>query len=365
MVKDEMTINKNTLGDKKIHIEILRIIAIVLVLFHHTHWKGFMLFLKRDGFTGMIYLFASILCEVAVPIFFMISGALLLKKEESIKEILLKRVLKFIVILFAITTIYHFYDVKFNNRSVGNFQTVVNSFMKNSASGALWYMYSYIAMMIMLPFFRNMVKNTNVKQYIYLIILNLFFVGFLPIISFSLSNGKYYYTNTFNIVIATTMSIFFFIMGHFFENVVDKSFYKLKNCLWLSVAAIAVLVVCSALTRKRLDLGLGFADSTTQGFHYTLVAIPTFSIYVWVKYICMNMKEHKRIKSVISWCGQCTFGIYLFERILRERTLIIFDWFDKFLPCIVACGFWIFVMMIIGIAVVSVIKLIPGIRKWI
>lgn len=356
---------QKTSNDKKIHIEILRILAIIFVLFHHTSWRGFVLFLHRDGFTGAIYLFMSILCEVAVPIFFMISGALLLKKDESIKRILLKRVLKFIIILFAITTVYHFYDVFFNNRELGNFQTVLNAFMTNSASGALWYLYSYIGLLVMLPFFRNMVKNTTTKQYIYLIILNLLLVGILPIVSFTLSNGKYYYTNTFSIVIATSMSLFFFLMGHFFENVVREDFYKLKNCIWLSVAALMALIICSLLTRKRLDLGLGFADSTTQGFHYTLVAIPTFSIYVWIKFIFKHLKERKWFTVVASHMGQCTFGIYLFERILRERTLFIFDWLDSFLPCILACGLWIFIMIAIGTTIVSFIKLIPGIKKYI
>lgn len=352
-------------NNRKIHLEILRILAIIFVLFHHSGWRGFVLFMSRDGFVSAVYLLMSILCETAVPIFFMISGALLLKKDESIKEVLLKRVLRFIIILFAITTVYHFYDVLFNNKALGNFQTVLDAFMTQSASGALWYLYSYIALMVMLPFFRNMVKNTTVKQYIYLIILNLILVGILPIVSFTLSNGKYYYTNTFSIVLATSMSIFFFLMGHFFENVVDDAFYKLKNCIWLSVAALMVLIICSLLTRKRLDLGLGFADSTTQGFHYTLVAIPTFSIYVWVKFIFKHIKERKWFRVIVSHIGQCTFGVYLFERILRERTLYIFDWLNGFLPCIVACGLWIMVMLTIGTAIVSLIKLIPGIKKYI
>ncbi len=352
-------------GNRKIHLEVLRILAMLFVLFHHSNWRGFMLFLYRDGFSENVYLFMSILCEVAVPLFFMISGALLLKKQESIKDILRKRILKFIIILFAITTIYHFYDVYFNNKGVGDFQTVLNAFMTNSASGALWYLYSYIALMVMLPFFRNMVKNTTIAQYIYLITLNLILVGFLPIISFALSNGQYYYTNTFNIVMATSMSFFFFLMGHFFENVVSESFYTWKNCIWLSVAGLMAILICSFLTSKRLELGLGFADSTTQGFHYTLIAIPTFSIYVWIKFIFQHFKESKWFTLTVSHIGQCTFGVYLFERILRERTEFIFDWFDRFLPCILACGLWILVMFIIGTAVVSLIKLIPGIKKYI
>lgn len=356
---------QKTGSNKKIHLEVLRILAIIFVLFHHSNWRGFMLFLHRDGFTGAVYLLMSILCEVAVPIFFMISGALLLKKDESIKEILQKRILKFVIILFAITVIYRFYDAFFNNKPLKDFETVLNAFMTNSASGALWYLYSYIGLLAMLPYLRNMVKNTTVSQYLFLIVLNLLLVGVLPIVSFTLSNGKYYYTNTFSIVLATSMSFFFFILGHFFENVIDEGFYKLKNCIWLSIAALAVLIICSLLTKRRLALNLGFVDSSSQGFNYTLVAIPTFSIYAWVKFIFKHFKEPLWFHRIVSHIGQCTFGIYLFERILRERTLFIFDWFDSFLPCILACGLWIFAMVAIGTVVVSLIKLIPGVKKYI
>lgn len=350
---------------RKIHLEILRVLAIALVLFHHTNWRGFMLFLYKDGILGFVYLFMSILCEVAVPIFFMISGALLLKKDERISDILSKRVFRFIIILFAVTVIHHVYDVLFNDKDLGSFMTVLNAFITNSASGALWYMYSYIALLLMLPFLRSIVKNATVTQYLYLITLNVLMVGILPIAPFVLSNGKYYYINTFNIVLATSMNLFFFLMGHFFENVLDENFYKLKNCIWLSVAAVAVIVVCSLLTLKWLDLGKGFADSTSSAFHYTLVAVPTFSIYAWVKYLVSRFKSPAWLNATYSHFGACTFGIYLFERILRERTVFIFDWLNVYLPCMVACGLWVIAMVLIGTAVMSVIKLIPGVKKYI
>ena len=129
--------------NRKLHLEVLRILAIMLVLFHHTEGRGFVLFLQREGFSRSIYLLLSILCEIAVPIFFMISGALLLKKEESIKDILCKRVLRFIIVLFAITVIYRFYDLLVNDKPTGGFMGIVNAFVNNAASGALWYMYSY------------------------------------------------------------------------------------------------------------------------------------------------------------------------------------------------------------------------------
>lgn len=74
--------------EKKLHLEFLRIIAIMLVIFNHTGEKGFLLYtIARDSVLYEFYLFSSIACKVAVPLFWMISGALLINKEESISVI--------------------------------------------------------------------------------------------------------------------------------------------------------------------------------------------------------------------------------------------------------------------------------------
>ena len=349
-------------GRRKLHLELLRVIAIILVLFHHTEWRGFMLFLYCDGLKSDIYLFMSIACEIAVPIFFMISGALLLKKDDRIKNILLKRLPRFIFVLFAISAIYYIYDVLFNEKAWGGFMGILNAFMNNAASGALWYMYHYIALIMMLPFLRSIVKNATKQHYLYLIALNLFLVGILPMLSFFLTDGKYYFINTFNVVLATTMSFFFFLMGHFFENVLDEDFYNIKNCALLSAAALVAIIACVFLTQKWVPLR-GFADSTSKGFHYTLVALPTFAIYAWAKFLFKNITVSKWVAATISQFGQCTFGIYLFERILREQTMFIFTWLDSYLPTMVSSCIWVVAIVIIGTSFMSILKLIPGVKK--
>ena len=75
-------------GAKKrlLSLDFMRIFAILLVIFNHTDNRGFYRFLTDDPGTFLYWfnLFFSILCKAAVPLFFMISGALLLNKEESI-----------------------------------------------------------------------------------------------------------------------------------------------------------------------------------------------------------------------------------------------------------------------------------------
>lgn len=64
---------------KKIHLEIIRVIALVCIMFNHTGDRGNSVYLYTDGkLTFMISLIGDILCKIGVPLFLMVSGALLL-----------------------------------------------------------------------------------------------------------------------------------------------------------------------------------------------------------------------------------------------------------------------------------------------
>lgn len=76
--------NQKTNTEKNIrkqHFDFLRIIAIFMVLFNHTGTNGFVLFtIARESKLYIFYLFFAIFIKMAVPLFFMISGALLLPR---------------------------------------------------------------------------------------------------------------------------------------------------------------------------------------------------------------------------------------------------------------------------------------------
>ncbi len=88
--------------DKKIHLEILRIIACFFVIFIHTGKTGYVLFIEREigSLEFWIYEFISVFSNFAVPIFFMISGAIMLgREEESLKKLWKNRILKIFIAL--------------------------------------------------------------------------------------------------------------------------------------------------------------------------------------------------------------------------------------------------------------------------
>ena len=187
---------------KKVHIELLRLLAIYFVIFNHTGNQGYLFFVKQvNSLLYFPYMGFSILCKVAVPIFFMISGALLLNRNETLKELFLKRILRMIIILVVTSVPYYVWLHSDEGMNISSFLSYIYS---ESATTALWYLYSYIGLLLMLPFLRKMVMNLSEKEYIYLFVGNIIFVGILPCVEFLLWNNGIKLNESFSVTLFTT-----------------------------------------------------------------------------------------------------------------------------------------------------------------
>ena len=131
--------NKLRHPKRLLHLDLLRLMAILFVIFNHTSDRGYFLFADSIG-TGLYfpYMAASVLCKVAVPTFFMISGALLLPKQESLGKLFYKRILRMVVVLVLISVPYYLWLHRAEGLSLSSFLTYIYG---NSASTSLWYRY--------------------------------------------------------------------------------------------------------------------------------------------------------------------------------------------------------------------------------
>ena len=178
-------------NNKILYLEILRILAAFFVIFNHTGINGFFLFSKYGVNTITFWLgaFFSIFCKFSVPMFFGISGILLLNKEESIKDIWKNRILKVFITLILISTLFYCYDVFYAKTETFNLITYIKKLYTNGNNIVLWYLYGYMAFLICLPFLRSIVKHLEDKHYYYLIIIAILFNGIIPIIEWLFFKG--------------------------------------------------------------------------------------------------------------------------------------------------------------------------------
>ncbi len=348
-----------------VHLELMRIIAIYLMLFNHTGTDGFFLFSVSEGSRLYpIYLFMSIGCKVAVPLFLMISGALLLGKEESISNVYRKRVLRILIVLVCISLLYQIYYCIRSGESF-SLSSFLTTLYSSRLSTALWFLYVYLALMMMLPLLRRLAQGLKSNEYIYLAIMSIIFVGVIPILQYRLGQNSVTINASLRGALFTATSIVYFLMGYFFEHVLPEKYYTVKNaCIGIVISLIAI-GICCYMTVYRADITGICTENDSQQFHESLIAIPTYTIYFCIKMLFMKVQIPEKIQRSIQIVGGATFGVYLLEGILRNETRPVFTFLQPYIHTMPACLIWILVAFALGFVIVLLLKQIPGLKKFI
>lgn len=341
--------------DKKIYLEIIKITALILVIFNHT--SGYWVFTTTSGkITYLISIFMSHLCKIAVPLFFMCSGALLLGKEESIGNVLKKRVFRYAVVLLLFS-FANYLRRPFDEQGILHYLLYFGKTVyTEQVVRPYWFLYSYLAVLIMLPILRTIVRGAKKELYIYLAALQFLFVGVLPVIG-HVTGGKYYCNMD---IVLVSANIFFFIMGYYFEHVISEAYEKAGKYAYMGILfSVFILILCCILQYWNYRI----TGSYTQVFYDELIAIPAFATFFWLKYIFIRCNVSQKCRTLILFLGSNTFGVYLLEDWIREKTAFIYDhlYFKIFeLP---AALVWIVAVIIIGNIITFILKKLPIIRR--
>ena len=138
--------------NRKTYLDALRVLAAFLVIFNHT--EGFHLFLEQaaDGSAASwLRVMLSVFTKINVPVFFMISGALLLGREESYGVLLRKRVARFLSVLVLFSLVIYL-DRNPESRDMSDF---VYGLFSGEINLSYWFLYAYLGMLLALPFLRK------------------------------------------------------------------------------------------------------------------------------------------------------------------------------------------------------------------
>lgn len=337
-----------------VYLDILRIIACLGVIANHTN-----IILKRAGIAiasvsraeltgGILYM---VLCKMAVTLFLMISGVLLLRKIDSYKKIF-QRILRIGVVILVFS--FGYYMVGDYAHTAADFLKTVT---KTNVTTAFWYLYLYLGILVMLPVLQRMVRNFRKADYWY------FFFFALGICSFSFITD---YNAHFSLpVFATSVGIV--LLGYYLDNFVDLEKYNFKFFMAAGLAAFILIVgFLYAYTKRGVMNG---SDTAYRLIVYDNVFYVALSILVFlmVKYTvskCLAKKESSA--KIISFAGSCTFGIYLFSDYIISLLMPVFEkWADTsdvyILLIVILLDMAVFVA---GLLVTALLKQLPVVKRF-
>ncbi len=305
---------------KSLYIEFLRVLCIWLVMFTHSATSGFSLYLtQQDSAWFPLYLLVPFWVKTAVPIFFMISGALLLGKDEPISVVFRKRVWRFAQILFLFSLLNYFYLYAWPERSASPARFFSILYTSTMAT-AYYFLYLYIGFLLMLPLWRAMVRNLTNTHYLYLIGLNLFFVGLVPIVSFLIFRGQAEMNYFLNPLLAVSEPSFYFIIGYWIEHVLPDAWLTKRNLGRLFVAALLGTAAAAVMTYYRGAVAGGLTEAVSTRFYDSFLVLPSCFVYCAAKYFFRTHTISDFGKRALIFLGSLSFGVMLFEEITRSLT---------------------------------------------
>lgn len=299
---------------RKIHLDILRILACFFVIVNHFDF-GFFNYtdLPAGSISYWVSLFISVFCKFSVPLFFMISGALLLRKEESIKDLYENRVFKMVTSLFMASFIYFVFEKYIIKSDIAFSKIYTNEMLYH-----LWYIYAYIAYLMLLPFLRIIAKRLNESLFQYMLSIFIFIVAIIPTLELLFFNNAYHvnYSLTY-----TPLAINIFVMplvGYYVEHILDVKKYRNTKRM--------VLLLCVNFSCILLSMYCSYVDpACRQGVSQTYIncfsAINAMTIYIYVKTYYANIDTPSYAEKALRY-SVCTFGIYVLHMIPMRLILV-------------------------------------------
>ncbi len=344
--------------ERRADYDILRLIAIVFVVYNHTDRRGYALFLT-DGCHGINYMLSLVMasvCNIAVPLFFMVSGGLLLSRNESLSHVMKKRTARILAVLLLFSGILYGFWYIWGNLSTPGLSDFLTRLWSQGVSIPYWYLYAYLSLMLLLPFLRPMVQHMSDALFPYLFILHVILQGVLPAIGLVFNLGMLHS----NLVVATAEpTVFYFIFGYYLACRAPWDHIKGQHLALLWIAAAAALVLMSLLLR--MDVAKN-GDITVDAQMFFTV-FPALAVYASVHQYCLKHPLPDKPRRLLCSLGPCVFGVYLLEGILRHYLSPVYTLLQPRLHVLPACGIWVLSVVLSGLAITALLKRLPLFRR--
>lgn len=290
---------------KKAYIENLRVIAMVAVVITHIGSTAATDFPDSYKMTwgGVFYSSIVNIMHFAVPIFFMISGALLLNpaKDIPLNKLIKKYIVKYVGVLFVFGWGYAFIEEIFVNRVV-SLSVFLNSWynmLQGKSWAHMWYMYELVGIMLCVPILRLIARFFEDSERTYIIIVAILFLCILPLIS-NLSGMK------FGVSFAMgNVYWFYMLLGWWIECEQIKIPLRIAKC---SIPICMILLILTAYIKVMHSLDLGFAAYSSP-----IILFYAVSIFSFMKEKNRNVQiiSKQRISKTVEKLSFVSFGVYL------------------------------------------------------
>lgn len=352
--------------NRKPYLDLLRILALFMVVFNHAalispvrEYSGHAMY--------WVILLADECCKMAVPLFFMVSGALLLHREEPLSVLFRKRVLRFAVLIILFVGGQLFFASCISGMGWSWMRFLTSCFTGNiysyiTAAHAVWFLYGYLGMLLLLPILRPMAQNMKNSHFILLMALQLACLVILPAISALVAGETDFFLNSFLPFadgvyppFCWTHCIFYALLGYFLEHRV-QILPSNRGLAALGAASVLSLLIGCVTIHSTLD-----GNIDLNPFLKNFLMVPSCFLFLSARRYCGGANLSTGVQRIVTTCAGGVFAGIMLENIIRLLLL----------PHIYACtghGYAATCLAVLLVILVSLafgvgLKYIPGLGK--
>lgn len=296
--------------------DVLRILAVLAVVMIHVAAPV----VKKSDVQSIDFIWGNIfhgITRIAVPVFLMLSGALMLdenKKISSKKIFHSAGMMFFVLVVWSLVYAVFFYvAIPLIHGSQISFKNFINAFIYGHYH--LWYMYMIVGLYLLIPVLRTFVKKENKKVIQYFLVLSAivgFAVKFLNFFLMEYVVEKDWLTPFVDKFEFGFISVYltYYIAGWYIANFEIKKVHRI--CLYI-VGGLSLLITLFATHFYSQD-----GENVQSVFHSNnIITVLLYSIafFTFFYYLFKN-KKFEKTKGMLINLSNLTFGVYLIHVIV-------------------------------------------------
>lgn len=323
-----------------VYYDFLKLIAAIMVVFYHLGIID-MAYSQNELYIPNINRIIMNLCQVSVPLFFMVNGAILLNRDMTTKTMIKKSIKMLIIYIFwskIIGGILNVINLSSENISINSiFRCMVIS------DYSLWFLRTLSILYIIYPFIKWLYNNRN-KLYLAILLIGLFIFPFLYnylIIVFKILKITLYNLDSLpRTGVFTLYSILYFIAGGLLANYLrlkkDSNAIKKNNIVFASLFIIGIILsTTEGIILTNIDKSM--FDGVNSSFATIGAMFMSFGVFYFASRI--EIDDNKLSNKVITFFGNNAIGIYIFHLpyIYIFRNIIHYDNISLVFAILVSC----------------------------
>lgn len=309
-------------------MDLSRTLAIFFVLLIHVTDE----FLSSTALSNVqwgIYQSIRTFGRIGVPIFLMLSGALVMPITGSAYGFYKKRIPQFIVV-----TLTYFLLTNITYATLNSEPLNISNYLKSLAMGKtahayqLWFMYVIIAIYLIAPFISKSIGYIGDKTTVYLFSVSVLFI-FIPTTLRAMNPNAFGWIH-----IPPVHYLSYFILGYLIYKKGVLNNIGLKCLIPVFGVNFVIIIAIQYYLNK-------FGDLNGEGVTwYTSIFIMALAVTAFL--ILGKFKFETKSNSLLTMCSKYSFGVYLFHLIplfvsLRLMSFVDINVLFKMMICFAMC----------------------------